>query len=114
MVTSNYDQRASITGMLAELNWNTLKEHCDKKDMIMFHKVVKGETCLDINDYLTKYDNISRAHDQCFHKPQPTVDAFKYPFFMRMVPPWNCLPENLAQLDNKHFKMAYKEKINIT
>ncbi len=45
-VTGNYERKASVTQMLADLQWNTLKDHRDVADMMMFHKVVYGNVSL--------------------------------------------------------------------
>ena len=89
---ANYSRYSSVNRMLSTLNWKTLKQRRDIQSLCILYKIINGlvditpQTCLIYNHLPT------RGHSKKFHAVSPSVDAYKFSFYPRVITIWNTLP----------------------
>ena len=99
--------RESITEMVNELNWPSLKECRKQAHLIQLYKIVNNlllvpNRCLpSLNQTATR-----THHDQKHNHIQASVNTYIYSFLPRTIPQWNnlCIP-NLTSIDLETFKL---------
>ena len=98
-VTRNYVYESeSITGILGQLKWESLK-HVKKrrKDnrLILLYKGLKGKARIPTDDLIPKTRRGRNQHSLAFQIPSASKDVYKYSFFPQTIRDWNDLPESL-------------------
>ena len=106
--TSYYDYRSSVSAMLDQVGWRTLKQrHADAR-LYPFYKIVYGLVTVPLPDYIQPIHRVSRyCHSMTLRKIQISRNYYKYSFFPLVIVQWNALPESVASLqDLESFKLA--------
>ena len=96
-VTRNYhDQHpGSVTQMVQQLQWETLQVRRVKIRLVLLYKIQQGLVSIPAETYLVPSDTRTRGEHK-FRPPNVRKDIYKYSFFPRTIPQWNCLPKALV------------------
>ena len=79
-VTRNYDyETGSMTGILGQLKWESLK----------------GKAKIPTDDLIPKTRYGRNQHSLAFQIPSASKDVYMYSFFPQTIRDWNNLPESL-------------------
>ena len=97
-VTRNYVyETGSMTDIIGQLKWDSLKKRRKDKRLILLYKGLKGKaripTCTD--DFIPKTRRGRNQRSLAFQRPSPSNDVYKYSFFPQTIRDWNDLPEIL-------------------
>ena len=95
-VTRNYVyETRSMTGILGQLKWESLKKRRKDNRLILLYKGLKGEARIPADDLIPKASRGRNHHSLAFQIPSASKDAYKYSFFPQTIRDWNDLPESL-------------------
>ena len=88
-VTSNYNyETGSMTGILGQLKWESLKKRRKDNRLILLHKGLKGKASVPTDDLIPK--------TMAFQTPIANTDVYKGSFFPQTIRDWNALPDSLT------------------
>ena len=105
---NNFDQQASVTKIIQELGWQTLKQR-QALPLCLFYKIVHGLVAVPLPDYVQYNNRISRyCHSITFRQVHTSRDFYKFSFFPLSIVQWNALPESIACL---HSLDAFKAAV---
>ena len=92
-VTDNYNyETGSMTGILGQLKWESLKK--DNR-LILLYKGLKGKANVPTDDLIPKHRHCRNQHSMAFQTPIPNTDVYKGSFFPQTIRDWNALPDSL-------------------
>ena len=99
-VTRNYVyETGSMTGILGQLKWESLKKRRKDNRHILLYKGLKGKARIPTDDLIPKTTPISRRgrnqHSLAFQIPSASKDVYQYSFFPQTIRDWNDLSESL-------------------
>ena len=89
-VTGNYVfETGSMTGILGQLKWESLKKRRKDSRLILLYKGLKGEARIPTDDLIPKNRRCRNQHSLAFQIPSASKEAYKSSFFpcsMKHVP----------------------------
>ena len=89
-VTRNYVyETGSMTGILGQLKWESLKKRRKDDRLILSYKGLKGKA------RISKTMRGRNQHSLASQIPSARKDVYKYGFFPKTIRDWNDLPESL-------------------
>ena len=95
-VTSNYVyETGSMTDILGQLKWDSLKKRRNDNRLIVLYKGLKGRARVPTDDLIPKTRRGRNQNSLAFQKPSPNKDVYKNSFFPQTIRDWNELPESL-------------------
>ena len=95
-VTRNYDyETGSMTGILGQLKWESLKKRRKENRHILLYKGLKGKAKIPTDDLIPKTRRGRNQHSLAFQIPSASKDVYMYSFFPQTIRDWNDLPESL-------------------
>ena len=107
-VTGNYNyETGSMTGILGQLKWESLKKRRKdnkwvslkkrRKDsrLILLYKGLKGKANVPTDDLIPKTRRCRNQHSMAFQTPIANTDVYKGSFFPQTIRDWNALPDSL-------------------
>ena len=95
-VTRNYDyETGSMTGILGQLKWESLKKRRKDNRLILLYKGLKGKAKIPTDDLIPKTRHGRYQHSLAFQIPSASKDVYMYSFFPQTIRDWNNLPESL-------------------
>ena len=95
-VTRNYDyETGSMTGILGQLKWESLKKRRKDNRLILLYKGLKGKAKIPTDDLIPKTRRGRNQHSLAFQIPSASKDVYMYSFFPQTIRDWNDLPESL-------------------
>ena len=95
-VTRNYDyETGSMTGILGQLKWESLKKRRKDNRLILLYKGLKGKAKIPTDDLIPKTRRGRNQHSLAFQIPSSSKDVYMYSFFPQTIRDWNDLPESL-------------------
>ena len=90
--TRNYVYKTgSMTGILGQLKWESLKKRRKDNRLILLYKGLKGNARIPTDDLIPKTRRGRNQHTLAF----ASKDVYKYSFFPQTIRVWNDLPESL-------------------
>ena len=93
-----YHSISSVTSMLDELSWETLKYRRIQLQLTNLYKIQHNLSDVEASKYLTKRSTTVRSkHSSQLNLYQPSSDQFKFGFFPRTIIHWNSLPASVAE-----------------
>ena len=96
LVTRNYVyETGSMTGILGQLIWESLKKRRKDNRLILLYKCLKGKARIPTDDLIPKTRRGRKQHSLTFQIPSASKDVYKYSFFPQTIRDWNDLPESL-------------------
>ena len=98
-VTNTYSREpGTVTNILQSLGWPTLETRRKVARLVLFYKILNGEACITIPEYVNRSDIKTRQHHKDrFSRLSTSTDAYKYSFIPRTITDWNKLPEEVIQ-----------------
>ena len=95
-VTGNYDyETGSMTGILGQLKWESLKKRRKDNRLILLYKGLKGKARVPTDDLIPKTRRCRNQHSMAFQTPIANTDVYKGSFFPQTIRDWNALPDSL-------------------
>ena len=95
-VTRNYVyETGSMTGILGQLKWESLKKRRRDNRLILLYKGLKGKARIPTDDLIPKVRRCRNQHSMAFQIPSASKDTYKNSFFLRTIRDWNDLPYSL-------------------
>ena len=97
-MTRNYVyETGSMTGILGQLKWESLKKRRKDNRLILLYKGLKGKARIPTDDLIPKTRCCRNQHSMAFQIPSVSKDACKYmySFFPLTIRDWKDLPESL-------------------
>ena len=93
-VTRSYTfEEGSMTGILEQLKWESLKKRRTDNRLILLYKGLKGKARIHTDDLILKTMRCRNNHS--FQLPSASIEAYKCSFFPQTVRDWNDLPDSL-------------------
>ena len=92
-ICNNYDQRASASALVKELDLQTLQERRKIDKVSMIYKIRNGEIDIPAEHHLAPIGRRTRGHQYKYHIPQSKKNSHLFSFFPSAVRLWNTLPE---------------------
>ena len=95
-VTGNYNyETGSMTGILGQLKWESLKKRREDNRLILLDKGLKGKASLPTDDLNPKTRSCRNQHSMAFQTPIANTDVYKSSFFPQTIRDWNAFPDSL-------------------
>ena len=95
-VTGNYNyETGSMTGILGQLKWESLKKRRKDARLILLYKGLKGKASVPTDDLIPKTRCCRNQHSMTFQTPIANTDIYKGSFFPKTIRDWNALPDSL-------------------
>ena len=95
-VTGNYSyETGSMTGILGQLKWESLKKRRKDNRLILLYKGLKGKASVPTDDLIPKTRRCKNQHSMAFQTPIANTDVYKGSFFPQTIRDWNALPDSL-------------------
>ena len=95
-VTRNYTfEEGSMTGILEQLRWESLKKRRTDNRLILLYKGLKGKARIPTDDLTPKTRRCRNSHSKAFQLPSASIEAYKCSFFPQTIRDWNDLPDSL-------------------
>ena len=95
-VTRNYTfEEGSMTGILEQLRWESLKKRRTDNRRILLYKGLKGKARIPTDDLIPKTRRCRNSHSKAFQLPSASIEAYKCSFFPQTIRDWNDLPDSL-------------------
>ena len=95
-VTRNYNfEEGSMTGILEQLRWESLKKRRTDNRLILLYKGLKGKARIPTDDLIPKTRRCRNSHSKAFQLPSASIEAYKCSFFPETIRDWNDLPDSL-------------------
>ena len=95
-VTGNYNyETGSMTGILGQLKWESLKNRRKDNRLILLYKGLKGKASVSTDDLIPKTRRCRNQHSMAFQTPIANTDVYKGSFFPQTIRDWNALPDSL-------------------
>ena len=95
-VTRNYAyETGSMTCILGQWKWESLKKRRKDNRLILLYKGPKGKARIPTDDLIPKTRRGRNQHSLAFQIPSASKDIYMYSFFPQTIRDWNDLPESL-------------------
>ena len=95
-MTRNYDyETGSMTGILGQLKWESLKKRRKDNRLILLYKGLKGKAKIPTDALIPKTRRGRNQHSLAFQIPSASKDVYMCSFFPQTIRDWNDLPESL-------------------
>ena len=95
-VTGNYSyETGSMTGILGQLKWESLKKRRKDNRLILLYKGLKGKASVPTDDLISKTRRCRNQHSMAFQTPIANTDVYKGSFFPQTIRDWNALSDSL-------------------
>ena len=97
-VTNIYDRTHSVTFILNDIEWSSLRSRRVQNRLAMLYRVRFGLVDIDWRHYLTKSTSNTRGHGSRLWVPYCSTEVFSASFFPRTIRDWNALQFNPAEV----------------
>ena len=95
-ITGNYIcETGSMTGILKQLKWESLKKRRKDSRLIMLYKGLKGAASIPTNDIVLPIRRTRNHLCLAFQIPIAGTDIYKSSFFPQTIRDWNSLTDSL-------------------
>ena len=95
-MTGNYVfETGSMTDILGQLKWESLKKRRKDSRLILLYKGLNGKARIPMDDLIHKTRRCRNQYSLSFQIHPVSKDAYKYSFFPQTIRDWNNLPESL-------------------
>ena len=95
-INNDFRRTSSVTPMLHELQWPTLRERRAQFKAVMMFRIVHGLIGIPPSYLATAPRMSQRGHSQKFIVPFARTDVFQHTFFPDAIRLWNSLPEDVV------------------
>ena len=88
-VKQDYHRTSSVSEMITDLGWESLKQCRDKRDIELFHKIHYHLVDIPFPTEVVPAACLrTRVHDLRYSQPACAVNAYKHSFFPRAIKAW--------------------------
>ena len=87
-------ETGSMTGILGQLKWESLKKRRKDSRLILLYKGLKGQARIPTDDLIPNR-RCRNQHSLTFQIPSASKEAYKSSFFPQTIRDWNDLPDSL-------------------
>ena len=87
-------ETGSMTGILGQLKWESLKKRRKDSRLILLYKGLKGKARILTDDLIPKNRRCRNQHSLAFQIPSASKEANKSSFFPQTISDWNDLPDS--------------------
>ena len=95
-VTGNYNyETGSMTGILGQLKWESLKKRRKDNRLILLYKGLNGKANVPTDDIIPKTRHCRNQHSMAFQTTIAKTDVYECSFFPQTIRDWNALPDSL-------------------
>ena len=95
-VNSNYCfETWSMTGILGNLRWESLKKRRRDSRLILLYKGLNGAASIPADDIVPPARRCRNRHSLAFQTPTARTDIYKGSFFPQTIRDWNTLPDSI-------------------
>ena len=95
-MTGNYSYEiGSMTGILGQLKWESLKKKRKDNRFILLYKGLKGKASVPTDGLIPKTRRARNQHSMAFQTPIANTDVSKGSFFPQTIRYWNTFPGSL-------------------
>ena len=95
-VRGNYSyETRSMTGILGQLKWESLKKKRKDNRLVLLYKGLKDKASVPTDDCIPKTRHGRNQHSMAFQTPIANTDVYKGSFFPQTIRDWNALPHSL-------------------
>ena len=85
-VTGNYVfETGSMTGILGQLKWESLKIRRKASRLVLLYKGLKGKARIPTDDLIPKNRHSRNQHSLAFQIPSASKEAYKSSFFLQTI-----------------------------
>ena len=106
VLTGNYNyETGSMTGILGQLKWESLKKRRKDNRLILLYKGLKGKASVPTDDLIPKTRRCRNQHSMAFQTPIANTDVYKGSFFPQTIRDWNAPPPPAPILWSHPLKM---------
>ena len=97
-MTGNYVfETGSMTGILGQLKWESLKKRRKYSRLILLYKGLKSKARIPTDDLIPKNRHCRNQHSLAFQiSSSASKEAYKSSFFPQTIRDWNDLPDSLV------------------
>ena len=88
-------ETGSMTDILGQLKWESLKKRRKDNRLILLYKGLKGIAMIPTDDLIHRTWRGRNQHSLAFQIHSASKDVYKYSFFLQTIRDWNDLPESL-------------------
>ena len=89
-------EEGSMTGILQQLKWESLKKRRTDNRLILLYKGLKGKARIPTDDLIPKTSRCRNSHSKAFQLPSASIEAYKCSFFPQTIRDWNDFPDWLC------------------
>ena len=86
----------SMTGILEQLKWESLKKRRKDNQLISIYKGLKGKVRIPTGDLIPKTRHCRNQHSMAFQIPSASVEGYRGSSFPQTIRDWNVLPDFLC------------------
>ena len=95
-VTGNYNyETGSMTSILGQLKWESLKKKRQYNRFILLHKGLKDKSSVPTHDLIPKHRRCRNQHSMAFQTPIASTDVYKVSISPQTIRDWNAFPDSL-------------------
>ena len=95
-VTRNYTlEEGSMTDILEQLKWESLKKRRTDNRLILLYKGMKGKARIPTDELIPKTRRYRNSHSNAFQLPSASIDTYECSFFPHTIRDWNDLPDSM-------------------
>ena len=106
-----YYHFVSISSILESLGWPTLQARRNYLKLILTYKILKTMITIPPNNFTPVSFN-TRGYQSYFQCLQTTCDSYRFSFFPSAIRLWNCLPTDIASIDDfNEFNMKLQQHL---
>ena len=95
LTVNYYYGTGSMTGILGQLKWESLKKRRKDNRLILLYKGLKGKVSVPTDDLSPKTRRCRKLHSMAFQTPIANTDVYKGSFFVQTIRDWNALLDSL-------------------
>ena len=88
-------EEGSVTGILEQLKWESLKKRMTDYRLILLYKGLKGKARIPTDDLISKTRHCRNSHSKAFQLPSASIEAYKCSLFPKTIRERNDLPDSV-------------------
>ena len=97
-VKNEYNQTASVTHLLQQLNWPTLQERRAQAKVVMFYKIVNNLVAIPAP--MVRQPIVIRGYSHRYLVPFARTIVYQHSFYPDAIRLWNSIPPSTVLCDN--------------
>lgn len=109
---NNYSWSTSVTGLINDLNWQSLQSRRSNLKLMMMYKIIHNLVTIPKNHYLILCTSSTRHHNFTYKLPYSRVNSHLFSFFPSTIRLWNSLDSVTVNQETLHqFKCRFSNHV---